>query len=143
VRERRKSTTLCIVDSIIRQTTSEPLLRKRNLLLAAVPILGTLATTLLAYSHSAIVVGLFEQRMQRDIAELSDALAKAGLPQPQTAAVVAALNQVDHNVLGYVSSETTALISAIATVGIIVTAAVMALAARTSDVPPNQRIGGE
>ena len=109
-------------------------MRKRNLLLAAIPLLGTLATALLAYSHSAIVVSLFEQRMQRDIAELSDALAKAGLPQPQITPIVAALNQVDHNVLGYVSSETTALVSAIATVGIIVTAAVMALAARTSDV---------
>ena len=97
-----------------------------------------MATALLAYWHSAIVVGLFEQRMQRDIAELSDALAKAGLPQPQTAAVVAALNQVDHNVLGYVSSETTALISAIATVGIILAAAVMALAARTPGVPPDR-----
>ena len=110
-------------------------MRKRNWLLAAIPLVGTLATTLLAYSHSAIVVGLFEQRMQRDIADLSDGLAKAGLPQPQIAPIVAALNQVDHNVLGYVSSETTALVSAIATVEIIVTAAVMALAARTSDVP--------
>jgi hypothetical protein len=125
----------------VRETTQEPPLRQRNLLLAAVPLVGTLATALLAYSHSAIVVGLFEERMQRDIAELSDALTKAGLPQPQTAAVVAALHQVDHNVLGYVSSETTALISAIATVGIIVTAAVMALATRTSDLPPNRQIG--
>ena len=110
-------------------------MRKKNLLLAAIPLLGTLATILLAYSHSAIVAGLFDQRMQRDAAELAAALATAGLPQPQTAAIVGALNQVDHNVLGYVSSETTALISAIATVGIIVTVAVMALAARTSDVP--------
>jgi len=117
-------------------------LRKRPLLLAAVPLLGALATALLAYWHSAVVVGLFEQRMQRDIAELSDALAKADLPQPQTAAVVAALHQVDHNVLGFVSSETTALISALATVGIIATAAVMALALRTSDAPPRRQAGG-
>lgn len=109
-------------------------MRKRPLLLAAVPLLGALATALLAYWHSAVVVGLFEQRMQRDIAELSATLASAGLPQPQIAPIVAALNQVDHNVLGYVSSETTALISAIATVEIIITAAVMALAARTSDI---------
>ena len=107
-------------------------MRKQNLLLAVIPLLGTLATMLLAYWHSSVVVDLFEQHMQRDIAELSDALAKANLAEPQARAIVAALHQVDHNVFGYVSSETTALISAIATVGILATAAVMALAARTS-----------
>ena len=107
-------------------------MRKRVLLQSSIVLAGILLLMTLAYWHSMQVSQLFDETMHSDIQQFSNNLVQSGATREQAQAMVSVLNDVNHHTLSYVSSQCDFLIGTIASTAILVMAAVLGLAARTT-----------
>jgi len=113
-------------------------MRKSLLPSGLIPMLGVLALTMIAYSHSLTVSKMYDQRMRRDIQASAQQLAQAGLSSAQVQSLQSVLNEVNHHTLSYVSSEADSVIGTTGFMGVIIMSAVMGLAARTANRTKSQ-----
>jgi predicted PurR-regulated permease PerM len=116
-------------------------MRKSTLLSGLIPMLGVLALTIIAYSHSLTASKMYDQQMHRDIQASAQQLAQAGLSSTQVQSLQSVLNEVNHHTLSYVSSEVDSVIGTTGFMGLIIMSAVMALAARGANQAKSQRAG--
>lgn len=105
---------------------------KRVLIQSSIVLAGILVLMSLAYWHSMQVSRLFDEAMHRDIQQFSNTLAQSGATKEQAQAMVSVLNDVNHHTLSYVSSESDFVIGTMASTAILVMAAVLGVAARTT-----------
>jgi hypothetical protein len=95
-------------------------MQKKIILRGIIPLVGILLLMLMAYWHSMQAEKIYDERMHRDIQGFVSELTQAGMPQTQVKVFSSALLGMNRNMLNYVYSEVSSLVSTFATMGIII-----------------------
>ena len=107
---------------------------KKYLILGGIaPMIGVLLLMVLAYGHSFNVERMCDDRMHRDILGFTQDLQKTGMSPAQVQTFSTVLLDMNRNIIGYVSSETSNLVCVFSFMSIIILSFSLALAGRITE----------